>query len=1119
MVQFLSEMVNIFILYLNTIFPLEEKKLFKPHQKTFVVFNYKLQLTRMINFSYPCALNQYKTTLMRNLTLLLILLFQQSFAQQLNDWENPAVIGINKLPARATMYSFASEADALKFDKKNTSRVQTLNGTWQFNWSPRPSAIPADFLDQKFKDWTNIPVPSNWELEGFGLPIYINSGHPWDRYDYPNIGDEDNPVGIYKKTFTVPQDWNDMKVRLHFGGVTSAMYVWINGKKVGYSQGSRLPAEFDITDFLQKGENTIIAQVFRWSDGSYIEVQDHWRLSGIHRDVMLLAEPKISIKDFFVKTDLDKTYTDGTLMVRPKIEAAKGKKPKTTLTDLSKWEITAKLFEGKGQMISEQSIPVDEVVKYWYNQRWDEKFDFINMKISNPKKWTAETPNLYTLVLSLKNDAGQITESKSCRIGFRKFEWVDGIFTVNGEAVKLYGVNRHDHNKDHGKVVSYADMKRDMELLKQYNFNTVRCSHYPNNPEFYDLCDEYGIYVMDEANVESHGVRGEITNDPAWANAFIDRAVRMVERDKNHPSIFSWSLGNESGLGANHAAMAGWIKHTDPERMLHYEGSNGGGGKLSPQSKNTPTDPWDFTDMISRMYPTPQEFRDMDMSQTGKKVVISCEYTHAMGNSNGSLNEIWDIIHSNPRMAGAYIWDWMDQGILVKEKDGCEQYAYGGYFGGDLHNANFCINGIINSDQTVKPVMEECKYVFQPFVFENFKAEKWTVDVYNRRPFLDTKNADLSWAILENGKVIDRGLITDVDFTTGNKLTIKIPKTVKISAGKEYHLNLFAKLKSNTRWAPKGHILAQEQFDLPIQQQFSKKIKPNFAKNEAITLRKETSQWQISNPNFTINFDTKSGQLTHYKAKGKALIQEAIKPNFWRATTDNDRLGWKTPTNLGFWKKASQSTRLINLQSEEISPFHQVIKVKHQLNDGQASQQTRYDIFADGRIVILNELTANPTLSVLPRIGFQMGLVSSFSNIKWLGKGPHENYVDRNHSAFVGEYQSALKDFPTTYVYPQENGNRTETRWVQFLDQQNQGIQISGNRFEFSAHPYTNENLDQATQVCELEDAGYINVNIDHRQMGVGGFNSWSPKAAPLDKHRIKSGTHIYRMTISPVGF
>ena len=1057
---------------------------------------------------------------MKHLLSLLILLLccTDIFSQKLNDWENPAVIGINKLPARATMYSFTSETAALQFYKENSSRVKSLNGSWQFNWSPRPSEAPDEFLQSSFSDWKNIPVPSNWELEGYGQAVYVNSGHPWHRYDYPKIGEEDNPVGIYKKTFTVPSDWKDMNVRLHFGGVTSAMYVWINGKAVGYSQGSRLPAEFDITDYLQNGENTLIAKVFRWSDGSYIEVQDHWRLSGIHRDVLLMAEPKIAIQDFFVKTDLDKTFTDATVMIHPKIRAAKGKEERTTKADLRGWSLTAKVYDENKKVVGEQVIDVNTIVKYRFGQRMAAKFDFFNFKIANPKKWTAETPNLYTLILALKNQAGELVEAKSCRVGFRKYEWNKGVFKVNGEAVKLYGVNRHDHNKDHGKVVSYEDMKRDMELLKQYNFNTVRCSHYPNNPEFYDLCDEYGIYVMDEANVESHGLRGELSNDPAWANAFVDRAIRMVERDKNHPCIFSWSLGNESGLGPNHAAMAGWIKYYDPERMIHYEGANGGGGDLSPQYNKAPTDPWDFTDMISRMYPTLKEFSEMDMSQTGKKVVISCEYTHAMGNSNGSLKEIWDVIHRNPRIAGAYIWDWIDQGIAVKEKDGCEHYAYGGYFGEKEHNANFCLNGLINADQSIKPVMMECKYVFQPFVFKNYNPKKSNLEVFCRRAFLDVDNYDFHYAVLEDGKVIAEGKLESPKFSDSRTGRLNIPKLPTFTTGKEYHLNLFASVKKDVRWAKKGYTVASEQISLSNSlNTFRKNI--STAATTPLSLSKNDKDWTISNSKIKVKFDLQKGYLETFQVNEKTIIEKPIVPNFWRAITDNDRLGWKTPKRLAYWKQATQEQALAELTVEKNTPEQIVIQVIHQLPKKEAIHQSRYHIFADGTLEITSELNANIQLPYLPRLGLQLGLNKDFSTIKWLGKGPHENYIDRNHAAFVGLYESSLDQFPFSYVYPQENGNRTQTRWASFTNNQAQGLKVAGSLFEFSAHPYTNENIDKATTICELEEADHINVNIDHRQMGVGGFNSWTNKAAPLEQYRIPAGNYLYKITLMPIGF
>ncbi|CAL66669.1 glycoside hydrolase family 2 TIM barrel-domain containing protein [Christiangramia forsetii] len=1029
-------------------------------------------------------------------------------AQDLNDWENPAVTGINKLPARATMYSFSNKQAAINLNKENSDRVKSLNGTWQFNFSTSPSSAPENFLNKYFKDWTSIEVPANWELQGFGMPIYTNSQHPWGTNDYPNIPEDNNPVGIYKRKFTVPNSWQDMQVRIHFGGVTSAFYLYINGEKVGYSQGSRLPAEFDISPYLKKGENTVIAKVFRWSDGSYLEAQDHWKLSGIHRDVLLLAEPKTAISDFFVKTELDKEYKNATLLIKPSIKTSEN-------TDYKNWQLSAELFDTEGEPIAQETIPLSEITDYRYSQRWTEKFDFINIPIENPKKWTAETPNLYTLTLSLIDLNSEITEVKSTSVGFRKYETKDGVFMVNGQPVKIYGVNRHDHNQKTGKTVSYEDMKRDVELLKLYNFNAVRTSHYPNNPEFYDLCDEYGIYVMDEANIESHGLRGELTNNSAWGNAFLDRMIRMVERDKNHPSIFSWSLGNESGLGPLHGALSGYTKYMDPDRLVHYEGANGGGGKLSPQSRNTPEDPYNIVDFVSRMYPTPQEFLEMDASQTGMKPLLAIEYSHAMGNSNGGLKDIWDIVHASPRWAGGFIWDWMDQGILV-EKDGCEQYAYGGYFGEPYHDSNFNINGIINSDQTVKPVMYECKYIFQPFVFENFNAEKNTLEITKRRKFAAWNDYEFSYEIQEDGISIATGAIADGANISEETHSVILDSNYTEKKGKEYHLNVYAKLKKETKWADKGYVQAQEQFALPATETL---LKFPQAQGEKISIKEQDVKLIIENVDFEVVFDTKVGTLEEFSFKNKDLITSPVKPNFWRAMTDNDRLGWHTDENLKFWKSATQNQTLLKIEEEKIDDHTIIINTYHQLADGGATQKTSYTINSDASIEITSELSTSNHLSWIPRIGVELGLAPSLSKIKWFGKGPHENYNDRSEAAFVGQYNSNLEEFPTSYVYPQANANRMDTRWVQFKDKKGDGLKFTGSLFEFSAYPYSNENLEKATNICELEEGDYTTLNIDHKQMGVGGFNSWSWKAAPLEKYRIPPGNYIYKIKIQPVGF
>ncbi len=1021
----------------------------------------------------------------------LILSIVSAVAQQKNDWENPAVIAINKLPARATMYSFASEKEALEADRTKSDRVISLNGEWQFNFSPSIEASPSNFLDKKFKDWKPIKVPMSWELQGFGDPIYTNQMHSWEHQDWPKISPVDNPTGIYKKDFEVPATWSDKKVRIHFGGVTSAFYIWVNGQKIGYSQGSRTPAEFDITPYIQKGKNTVVLKVFRWSDGSYLEAQDHWDLSGIHRDVLLLAEPKANISDFKIETVLDDQYKDATLKISPYMQLPKELNAKD-------YVITAQLYDRK-TIVASEKVEADAVVNIQYGQRWNPKYDVFNIAVKNPKKWSAEQPNLYTLVLSLKDKKGQLLESKSCKVGFRSYEEKKGVFLVNGKPVKLYGVNRHDHSAKTGKAVSYEDMKRDVMLMKQYNFNAVRTSHYPNNPEFYDLCDQYGIYVMDEANVETHGTRGfggELANNPIWANSFLDRAIRMYQRDKNHPSIFSWSLGNESGCGSNHTAMAGYLKWNDPERLIHYEGAESYGGKLSPQSKNTPQDPFDFTDMISRMYPTPEEFKEMDETQLGEKMVISCEYTHAMGNSNGGLKLFWDIAHSHPRIAGAFIWDWMDQGIEVTTDEGCTQYAYGGYFREKGYtNHNFCLNGVVNPDQTPKPAMDECKYVFQPFEFSKLDYKQQTFYIKNRQAFTSSDAYDFSYEILENGFKIKEDVLKVPSIAPASLSVVSFP-AFKKKEGKEYMLNVYAKSKKDTEWLKAGSVIASEQFVYPFN-----KISDfvNTAK-----LASDTSNTD------SFEFDAKTGYLKGIQYKGEQLLLAPLKPVFWRAVTDNDRAIIQGNKEINFWKEATENQKLISFNTTR-EASGQKYRAKYQLGDKEVFITLEYTLKTEGELLVEAKFECNEKLPNIPRIGLQTQIKDDFISVNWYGKGPHENYVDRNEGAFVGNHKKELKGFSKSYIYPQAYANRSEVRYANF-NSNNSTLSVESikDNFEFSVYPYDMMALDNAGYLCELEKLKGYTLNIDFKQQGVAGYNSWTWKAAPRPEHSIPAKDYSF---------
>ncbi|MGW8317196.1 MAG: glycoside hydrolase family 2 TIM barrel-domain containing protein, partial [Bacteroidales bacterium] len=638
-------------------------------------------------------------------------------------WEDPLVTGINRDRARVTSWSFDNMNDALTCQRENSERVMMLNGMWDFHFAPKPADAPSGFFHDRVKNWEPIEVPSNWEMKGYDIPIYKSSVYPFRPVDPPHIPTDYNAVGSYQRVFTFPADWDGMNITLHFGAVSSAFKVWLNGLFVGYGEDSFLPSEFNITPYLNEGENILSVQVIRWSDASYLEDQDHWRLSGIQRDVMLLAEPGLRIVDFHYQTKLDKDYKNALFSIRPRIENLTG-------SEVEGYKIKAQLFDEQGKAVFQE--PLQKEVALLQNEvypRLDNvKFGFLEDTVFNPFKWSDETPYLYTLVLTLQDSAGTITEAKSCKVGFRKIEFSENTrkLLINGRETYLYGVNRHDHDPVRGKALTREDILKDIRTIKQFNFNCIRTSHYPNDPYLYDLCDEYGILVIDEADLETHGQGGKLSNDPLWTHAFMDRAIRMVERDKNHPSVIIWSLGNESGRGPNHSAMAGWIHDFDITRPVHYEpaqGNHRAEGYIDPSDPRYPKDhshriqdPTDqpYVDIVSRFYPglyTPE----LLASQPGDdRPIFFSEYAHSMGNSTGNLKEFWEIFRSTPRIIGGCIWDFKDQGILKTDSHGVDYFAYGGDFGEKLHDGNFCINGIVASDGRPKPAMYECKHVFQP---------------------------------------------------------------------------------------------------------------------------------------------------------------------------------------------------------------------------------------------------------------------------------------------------------------------------------------------------------------------------------------------------------------------
>jgi len=1069
--------------------------------------------------------------------LLLSLLFLSTLLNaQKNDWENPSVNEINRLDAHTTFYSYNDKSLALADDRTASENFKLLNGNWSFIWVAKPKDAIKHFEAQNFNNsnWKTIDVPSNWEMRGYGTPIYTNSTYPFFS-DFPNINHHDNPVGQYIKTFTIDDSWEEKDIILHFGGVSSAFYVWINGEFVGYSEDTRLPSEFNITKKLKKGENKIAVKVFRWSDGSYLEAQDHWRMSGIERDVYLHAVPKVRLGDFTIRTKLDSEYKNGLLQIRPEFIANIenkykekighfGDNPLNTIVD--DWTLTTQLYnKDKTPIGQENIIKLKKYFGEFYPQRDNVPFKMIEIPVDSPKKWSADTPYLYTVLFTLKNNEGENIQFTSAKVGFRVLE-IDkkGRFLVNGNPVKMIGVNRHDHHFKNGKVVTKADMEADVKLMKQFNFNAVRTAHYPNDPYFYDLCDKYGLYVMDEANLETHGLRGKLSNVPSWSNAFLERGVRMVERDKNHPSIVFWSLGNESGMGPNHAAMAGWIKEFDPTRFIHYEGAQGDAtdsrykNKFFEHGKGNPTDP-KWVDMISRMYPQPFEYKNLiDNTSFDTRPVIMCEYAHAMGNSLGNMKEYWEIIYNNDRALGGYIWDWIDQGILKKDAKGKEFLAYGGDFGDTPNSGSFCLNGIIASDRTPKPEIYECKKVNQPVVISKINAETGTFNILNRHHAIDLSVYDLVWQLEENGKVIEFDIIKTLKtkpYQT-NQFNIKFKKP-NISSGAQYFITFKGKLKENNLWANKGFIVFEEQFKLDYKQTKKKDKKENY---DALTVNETDKIITIKNKNTTITFNKHSGYITNYKVKGENYLNSALKLNFWRPETENDAAYRKAKkqTNERLWMSAGDNFIVENTKVKALKEGIVLIKVNGVIKNPLTKITLNYTISGNGKIDIDNTVVIDKSAPNIPKIGMQFNVSNQYKNITYLGKGPQANYQDRNSGALFGLYKANVTTMNYSYAVPQEYGNRMHTNWFSLESTSKKGLHLTGKQpLNFSVLEYDTNTIEKAKHTNDLIKNENLTVNVDLIQMGIGGDNTWSHRAEPHEKYLIKPGTYTYGFTIKPL--
>ena len=1038
-------------------------------------------------------------------------------------WEDPLVSGINRDPSRATAYSFSNIQDALTCDKNKCSRVMLLNGMWDFSFSSKPSDAPEDFYKSRVQGWKKIEVPSNWEMEGYDKPIYKSAVYPFRPVSPPHVPHDYNGVGCYQRTFTIPEDWKDMNITLHFGGVSSAYKVWLNGKFLGYAEDSFLPSEFNITPYLQPGENILSVWVIRWSDGSFLEDQDQWRLSGIHREVMLLAEPKLRIADFHWQAKLDKDYKDAVFSIRPRVENLTGR-------EVPGYRVTAQLFDKDQKEVFGKPLvrSVESIINEIYPRLDNVKFGLLETKVVHPHKWSDEDPYLYTLVLSLEDSTGRVLESKSCRVGFRSIEFSKetGKLLINGITTYLYGVNRPDHDPIKGKALTRDIILRDVQTIKRFNFNCIRTSHYPMDPYLYDLCDQYGIFVIDEANLETHGLGSKLSNDPSWTAAYLERSNRMVMRDKNHPSIIIWILRNESGIGPNHAAMANWIHDFDITRPVHYEPAMGNPrleGYIDPSDprylkpndhshriQNPQDEPW--VDIVSRMYPGIYTPALLAGQQNGDhRPIFFVEYSHAMGNSNGNLKEFWDTFRATPRVIGGAIWEFKDQGLLKKDSAGVAFYAYGGDFGEKYYD-NFTIKGITASDGRPKAAMYECKRVFQGAECSLVDALKGLIKIQNRFAVRSLNEFDVYLVVREDGKIIENKKLPKINLEAGKDTLINIAPYLPVKKGDcEYLADIHFVLPADELWAPKGFEVASNQFALTglVSSKSSNKKYP------AISLLEDIREYVLIGKKFEIKISKLNGALISYLFNGQEQIFSPLLPHFTRPLTDNDRRGWKSNVKLKQWYQPELALKSISAH-HEASGIIMITSDYHLIHDS-AQVRIIYSINGNGIVKVNYELNPKQGLPDIPKVGMQMGINRSDDQITWYGRGPMENYVDRRYGFDAGIYSLPIKEFMEPYAVPQENGNRTDVRWMMLGNQRREGLLVMADSLlSMSAWPYTEENIQTAKHTNHLKDAGYITLNIDLVQMGVGGNDSWSDVAAPLEQYQIPAKPYRYSFYLMP---
>lgn len=1054
------------------------------------------------------------------------------------DWENNHILQINREPARAAF---------IPYGDVRGDRAMSLNGDWRFHWSPTPEGRVDGFEKAGFDDssWKQLAVPAVWEVNGYGTPIYASAGYTF-KINPPFVTDtpkenytaytERNPTGQYRRTFEVPASWlKDGQTFLRFDGAMSAFYVWINGKRVGYSQGSMEPSEFNVTPYIHAGKNEIAVEVYKYSDGSYLEDQDFWRFAGIHRDVTLFHTPDVRLRDFVVRTLPDENYRDFVFQLDPQFSVYDGERG----TD---YKLHVRLGQKDLPAVVDTTVVINEildldhkasVMNEWYPQRGPRKMGRISSLVRLPNLWTAETPVLYDLDLELCDAAGNVIERADSKVGFRSVEVKDGQVLVNGRPIRFRGVNRHEHDPKTARVMTDELMIKDIKLMKQANVNAVRTSHYPNTPRWYELCDSLGLYVMDEADIEEHGLRGTLASTPDWHAAFLDRAVRMAERDKNHPSVVFWSMGNESGYGPNFAAISAWLHDFDPTRPVHYEGAQGVGGEPDPAT----------VDIISRFYPRVmdeylnpgiKEGDDKERAENARwerllsiaqrtndnRPVLTSEYAHAMGNAMGNFKEYWDEIYSNPRMAGGFIWDWVDQGIERVRPDGKMEMSYGGDFGDKPNLKAFCMNGVVLADRSLNPKYYEVKTVYSPVAVSLKSYDPSTgnavIEFINRNHHIDLSGYDCTWTPVIDGVAGKPVALTLPALAAGKSgdVTVNLKK-LKVPADADLRLNVSVTLKNDTDWASAGHEIVGRQLTLNENLLAGNDRAPKAGKG--LKVAEAAGMFDVTGPKFKAVWNRESGNLASLSYNGRQVIEGSYFQAF-RAPTDNDKSfgNWLAKD----WTKNRIDSPAVKCESLDWKEADGKVIVtsrqKYSYAEGAIMVESDYTVYPDGIVDLTQTYTPEGNLPELPRLGSALVADGAYNVVEWYGYGPTENYPDRLEASSIGRWKGKVGDQYTHYPRPQDSGNLESVAEISITDKSGRGLRVSaiGSPISASALPYSVNDIYAVSHDCDLTNSGKTYLNLDAAVMGLGN-SSCGPGV--LKKYAIPHGPHALKVRITPV--